>query len=392
MAKKAFENLKFRSTVTLMALKMNYILIQKDDIKSKNWGSSCAEIGVNLVAVPGSSAWMPIQLLISCFRLGRPSAVVYRYLNDYPSFFRSFFLKLVSELITVTICFLLKIRIIWFCHNVDAETTQNFPILTGFRRAMFAKFSANIFVMDSLLLRKAYEVFPMYKNKINYLCFGIDTSVEKKISVNKTFEERALMFIENAHANSDHNKLKIGFCPGTANAKSNKCIHFDLVKDLILEGEKAGIDIRMIVVGPISEYLKCNAPSVLEFINNDSRVLFVDDYIHYDNQIISKYINFYWRAYSDWSVGYTMYESCLVEKPILTFNAGFLGLAIPEYNLGAAISSDFSNIKKAFFKIDNWSYEFAKNFLEEHTWDIAANRLVCAIKEPNQLTNIAKQV
>lgn len=352
---------------------MPFILMYGSDDKSRLWAQSLKKhFGVEVIRLKRYPILSPLTILWTLATRGRPRGIVFRYLNDYPSLVKSV-LRLTSELLVVLIAKLLRIRVAWICHNVDRETSMYHPRITTLRRKIIGDAAVKVYVTDPGLLRHAERLLPEYKNKLDYVTFGRPGDGPRNLTAPSWWRDFE-SFVESSKSNlSGSVKRLIGLSFGHA---SWKTVHYEQTKRLLDAAWTSGYDLRLIILGPIREFLEKYAPDTLRELMNDRRVFLVDQYVKINEAELVKYVDFYWRAYRDYSVPYGMYCAAHYKKPVLTYDVGFLSEAVRIYSLGAVISIDFSNIRQALDAIAEWDETAAERFLESHTWEEGARRLI----------------
>ena len=353
---------------------MQYIVIQSDDIKTKKLNESTKKYGVQLISVAGSPIKIPVYLINYIVKRGKPIGVIYRYLNGYPNLFKDL-LRLISEVFSIFICRVLKIKIVWICHNLDRESIIFNEKITKIRRTLFERFSHKILVTDPLLINKAKKILPFAKDKIDYITFGgyIETPTNYE---SHRLTKLIIDFIREQN-NKNVKKPMFGLCVGNANWKT---AHFERIPKLLDKSEMIGRPIRLIVVGPLGSYYSRTNPKLIDKLKSDPRIFFYNKFISIDEDKISKYIDFYWRAYRDLSTPFTVYHSAKVKKPILAQGPGFLKEMVENYNLGATVKDNFEDLEYALNRLRDWDPRFAEEFLESHNWDIGARQLIKACR------------
>jgi len=296
---------------------LNKIIIQKNDLKSRKWAEAGTRFGLNIEAQYGSAINAPIFLLNHILIKGIPFAYIIRYLNDYPSFFKTL-LRLISELFLIFICFCFRIKLLWICHNVDKESKQYFPLITFIRRKLISVYSKKIFVMDYLLVPYAVSEFPKHNKKIDSISFGIiEGSKKGQLQTEKMIKE----FLENRKQYAYMQGLNFLslLCLGTPS--STKSIHFDNLVKLIKYSLKYNFLIAAIVGGNFKDNKRCN--TLLNGFNSSTNIFVLKEHTIFSDIFIRNQIDFYFRGYTDYSVPYTIYEAASFGKPTLALNCGF---------------------------------------------------------------------
>lgn len=346
------------------------VLMQKDDVKTRCWAEAAQGQGIIIEAAKGSPLVMPFEIIRSLFKSGRPDAVVFRYLNDYPSLFKSI-LRFVSEIISLMLCCVSRFKVIWICHNVDRETDRYHPRLSSVRRSVFAWAANSIFVLDRLLVTHAQRVFPSAHKKIDYITFG-ELNKFAQPAEGELLEDLRV-FIEGARSAAALGpRVLVGLCVGSP---AEKVVHFDLIPNLIERVSGLGYSLYFVILGPVRDYLRRRNPAVLNFLETSERIFFVGERVVIDEPGVADLVDFYWRAYSDFSVPLSLYGACTVRKPILTIDTGFLGEAVLDYGLGAVLESNLANLSEAISSILTWDPSRAEAFLRDHTWKECSHKL-----------------
>src|SRR5690625_2408729 len=219
---------------------MKYILIQSNDFKIKEIGKKLEGKGVKLIPINSSPIILPFYIILYLLKYGKPSGIIYRYLNDYPSVVKSA-IRTLSEVFGVIIALILNFKIIWICHNIDRESHMHYPFLTKFRRWIFKRFSKKILVTDPLLIKYAKKQFPKQKTKIDYITFGSYPSRNKGDKTQKTVEIIKEFVVY--HNNRSDNNL-FGFVAGNINWKTSQ---FSAIPKLIYESGRTKHNLRFIV-------------------------------------------------------------------------------------------------------------------------------------------------
>ncbi|WP_335965913.1 hypothetical protein [Galbibacter sp. PAP.153] len=338
------------------------ILIQKDDIKSKMWGNELRSMGVSVHTLRGS----PINWIFFYMKelsKDKPSAIIFRYLNDYPEFYKTI-LRFFSEIITMLLAKLLGTKIIWICHNIDRETDVHYKYISEIRRFLIKKFARTIFVMDSLLVNSAKD--QLKSSSIDFITFG---TIEKKIDIE-------LINKINQYIRSHSNNTIFGLTIGSINYKT---IHFKKIPMLIESAKKNGFDLKMIVCGPIENYLNKHESIILEYMKNSENVYFINGYVNLDERLLER-ISFVFKSNLDLSVPLSYYSTVSARIPIIAIDGTFSAKLVSTYKIGTTITEDFSNIQAVFNNINSEKFLF-DDFLLNHNWKIGAEKIRDIIKK-----------
>ena len=329
-------------------------LIQKDDIKSKMWSDKLAEYGVNLIPLKGSPIKWAYYFILFKSKINI-DFIVFRYLNDYPSIFKTL-LRLFSEVLTVIMAKLSNTKIYWICHNVDKETDDNHPKISKIRRSLLSKYSETIYVLDYLLVEEAEKEFG--HDRIKNISFGMNT--------NQIVDRDVMKEINSFLQKGDANTI-FGLTVGTINYKT---VHFAEIPKLIKESASLGIDIRIIVCGPIGRYLKMNDLPLLDFLISSEKILFIDKYVTIDESKLER-VSFVFKSNIDKSVPQSYYTSAEAKKPILSIGGTFSAKMVKYYNIGCVLNPDYSNLQNALMDLRTSEFDFDQ-FLQSHSWQFAA--------------------
>ena len=348
------------------------VIIQKDDIKSKKWAQAAYSLGINIVQQKGSPIRAPFFLFNYLLKNKKPKAYILRYLNDYPSFIKTL-IRTLSEITVIGICLILRIKIFWICHNVDKDSIRNFPRISSFRRKMIATLVKKIFVTDSLLAQSAKEILPKYGHKIDYISFGEIEGFEKGAGDNESIKflnERKEYATQNGH------HFFAVLCAGAPDAP--KSLHFHYLIKLIEDAKKNNLYLAVLVAGNWNSSI---SRKLLATFQHNSNILIFEKYTTFSSGFIKNNIDFYFRGYDDYSVPFTIYEACTLQKPILALDIGFLPRMIEFYELGVVTKENFIDIDKSLHKLSQPSKFKFKEFLEEKKWSGLGEKLVQHINE-----------
>lgn len=351
-----------------------YIIMQKNDKKALMLKSVALKYeNVDIYPVPGSAVWIPYAIIKQIYKRKKtPSALVYRYLNDYPSLIKTI-IRLFAEVIGVIICLVLKVNIVWICHNVDRESSMNYPGITCLRRKLLVNFAKVILVTDPGLMPYAKQYLNC--NKIDYITLGPARHNNSTLHFKEVLNGIKKFIDYHKSIVGKDKELLIGFCSGTINWKTAQ---FELIPILLRESALSNYHICLIVIGPLKEYYHDKNPDLLSYLQQEDKVFIYDKYLEVDEGIIASSIDFYWRSYSDLSVPLSLYNAVDLKKPMLVYGSGYLQEIIKKHSLGAVINKDFSNLEKALKLVESWDSSFGDKYLESHNWVVAAKRLVRA--------------
>lgn len=346
-----------------------YCMINDD--KTQNLKEAAIRYGINISVSPYMSILFPFFLVKSILKRCKPEAIIVRYLNDKKSFFLSL-LFFLSRQLTFSISRFFNIKIIWFCHNVDKETSEHYPYLIKKNRDYLCRYSERIFVMDELLMPLAHKQFPDCMSKIDYINFGVRKSNYRRVQ--NTDENELISTLKSLNAIKNENTI-VGFCPTNY---GKKYLHIDYSAALISSAKKEGVDLYILLVGDLKGYINSRA-DIKDEIERCSNLIIVDKFIDYDATNVANYIDFYWRGLSDQSISYSLYEAATQKKPTLALDVGFISKAVKEYQLGEVISLDMVNCLEKITSLKRWDAQHAEVFLAKNSWENAVIKLKSAL-------------
>lgn len=330
-------------------MKNPYYLIQKNDEKAKCWGRAAQEINVDLIPMSTSPIFFVFVYLKLALSRGRPSGVILRYLNDYRSFPKTL-LRFVSEISLIMFIKLFGVKLFWICHNVDKETVAFYPNISRFRRFIMSKYSSRVFVTDQLLVKHFNKHFNLVNDKCYSAGFGLPLN---KKNFDQYAVAKAEAFIkghQNAFNTNQTKKLLVTFCAGSI--ENDKYLHYNYLPWLIEKARESEYKLIAIVAGEFTNSKRCK--HILKSLSKNSNILIFEKFTEFSDAFIKTSIDFYWRAYSDISVPYTVYEAAKLGKPVMSLKSGFLQELISFYELGPVIDfcSNKEDISEALASIE----------------------------------------
>lgn len=301
-------------------------------------------------------------------RRKRVDIVVFRYLNDRRSFFRTL-ANALTEIVMVMICRLFRIKVYWIMHNVDKESIVYYPALNSLRRKVMMEFAHKIFVMDPLLKHHAMAAGAR-ESKLDWLSFGllpVSHYNEKGDDIGETLTrfKRGL-----SHNN---NKVVLGICVSSSMTKFH---HFLLANEFIERANRnaEGSVIGLILVGQFPKGSKFE--KARRQVEGNPNILHVDKNFAVEFEEIEPQIDFFYRAVNDLSVSYSVFDAAKSGKPLFTHNYGFLPEMVSKYELGFLIPDDEKDLATWLTdKLSSWDPEPGKAFLAARTWENGARKL-----------------
>lgn len=337
-----------------------YAIIQKDDVKSRCWACASSPEPIDIYPVSGSPFRFYARVVRSLFTRERPLFVIVRYLNDYPAFLKTA-ARLLVEIISLSLCWVFSVRVVWICHNLDRETKAHFQFISRIRRTFITRIAYRILLTDEVLIDYAAQS-GVPREKVRAISFGAPPPIQSLATPERRPEERIKRWLD-----EEPGRINI-FVGGTYEEKT---LHFALVPRLCQEATQAGLRLNVVVCCaslPTSirnEIVRSSSPF--------ARVLIVSERFQFDEKRLLPAFDYNLKVYGDFSTPYSIYASALYKLPLLTFGGGIVADFVTRYSLGVALPSiaSISSLRR-----DMPSFK-PKEFLESHTW----SSLKCALLE-----------
>lgn len=350
------------------------ILFSIEDFKTQFWGRELSKYNCEIVH-NGKKIYSPIIIIISGFFQGRKiHGFVFRYLNDNESLYEStlFFLR---DFLTIFVCKILGVKIIWLMHNIDEETHHNHPILSRIRRKMVGLASNKIFVTDPNLVEVA-ERYGIKKKKLDWTCFGEIKRGELN-QKNVELKEKIVCFKELLMRLGNSNII-IGLCVSEPAKKKNHYLRADSIIGKCEEDDDYCVGLVMIGNYPEGREFE----SAKERMTTTPYILLIEESFSVNEEFISEQIDFFYRGLTDQSVAYTLYVAAGLGKPMIVQNTGALPLIVDRENLGYVIDDkETGTPDKIVSYIQSWNPDYTQPFLKERSWEIGAKKLLQAIQK-----------
>lgn len=342
-----------------------YALIQDDDVKSQEIARHISDI--DLYRMKGSPIKIPVYIISQILkRKKRPKAIILRYLNDSESFIKSF-IRFITDMITVIMAKIMRVKLIWICHNVDKESKEYYPFLVKIRRRIVSLLSERILVTDKYLMKHASRFLKVDQSKVNFITFGMSNTLTN-LDIDDDVHKKIIHFIGSENEKNTY----VGFSIGNPNPKVLHPFYTDM---FIKKGAEYGVNIKIVLGGPLSGFIKKYDFNTYKKLLSNPNVLFLDGNIKLNESYISQFIDFYWRVYDDYSVPFTVYNAAHLKKPILTMNKGFLKEMILGYDLGCVLENDMSNLLDTMNLLNKDRTKKFNEFVETHNWSVGAKQL-----------------
>lgn len=354
------------------------ILMQKREIKSISWSAAAAEQDLGeLIPIAGSAMFIPFVLIKYIITFRKPKAIIFRYLNDYPSALKSF-IRMCTDLVAISIAFFAKVKVVWICHNVDRESQENYRLLTAIRRSALKKVSKKVVLMDELLIEPALTMLKLPRSTFVAACFG-KTSPDvvyneypvniKTPAVRKITTELESWYRRQAKESG----MLTGLWIGTPEKKIISGLKYMAM--LHDHAAQQICSLRFIVVGPIGKWLQQVDPNTMHILKNAPGICFIDQNIVIPYTQWPALCDFVWKPCSDWSVNITVYNAAAAYLPIAGFKGSFMGQFIDHYGLGATIEPKSFELNDFMSQLKKWNNANAELFLQEKTWQKGAKAI-----------------
>ena len=308
-------------------MKSPQVFIQGNDMKSRNWGA--------YFAYPMSHMTTWRHMLKALLHLRRSDIVILRYQNNP----KKLTATLAETLLLILFVFkarLLGSALIWICHNVDRDTSDDFMVIQKFRRGLLMRWATLVLVLDPLFL----DHLPR-KKKVRAISFG--AKIDGEIS------DDNMTRIMNFAAGFDKVILIAGQDGGKYKA-------FASIPELYNIFAAQGLSVGIIAAGISPE--RCFEASV------EACVLRILEKNICESEL-TDVVNFIYRENDDISVPFTLYAAATAHIPILTRKSNILAQIVERENIGLCLGSDLRS---------NPEYDFSE-FLKRHQWSSLAKVL-----------------
>lgn len=342
------------------------VVVQKYDEKSVRWRDALPNSeGASLILCKGSPIAMPYHLLAAVCKYRGSKAVCFRYLNDYNSLVKSL-ARVLSESLSLVICFLLNVRVLWICHNVDQETVAYYPRISEFRRRLFKLMSSKIYVTDELLIPHARRLLGVPDAKLDYVTFGetIETGQKQLEKAGPVVEELSKWY---EALKIEDPEVQVGLWIGTYADKKLS----GLRRMYEMAASSNSTKIGFVIVGNVMEQLSRSDKVAYEGIIRNSRIYVINRNVPLPNTVWPRFCDFVWKPMDDYSIGFTVYKALSVGLPTLVENGTFASEFLNYYRIGYGTSAGDHEVARINKFLRDWAaqgkIEKAK-FFESHTW------------------------
>lgn len=351
------------------------ILFYTDDFKTDQWGSELEKNGCEVVPNAkeqlkyfSNILWHARIILKQFFKGERVHVFVFRYLNDNKHL-RVTLEYLIRDLLTIILCKLTNIKILWILHNIDKETIVHFPLICKIRRAMVSFASKRVLVTDPLLMNHALE-HGIKKSRLDWTCFGIppkNVLDERNIKLRKQIVD-----FKNSFRKEGIRHVALGLCVSEEAKKKVHYLYADSIVGKCKEREDACVVLVMIGKYPAGEEFQ----KAKQRINDSPYILYFDESFPVNEPYIADHIDFFYRSMTDYSIAYTLYVACDVGKPVFTQDFGALPEIIEQENIGFTLNGSPHTHSKIITSLESWSSGGSNTFLAQRNWKTGAERLL----------------
>jgi hypothetical protein len=345
-------------------------LISGRDYKVMQWVKNSPE--QNLVAIKGSRLQFGIKVIKQTFfSKASELTVIQRYLNDYPSYFKSLLL-VISDIFYINYLRLRGIELWWLCHNIDKESHNNYPRIIQYRRHLVLNYATNVLVTDPLLEKYARLLFRKYNINVKSVCFG---PYDHDLSIH-AYPKQATVPIgdvlsyESIGASELFKILRqqktpmnyIGYCAGGTLAKKK---YLQFLPNLIKKSIEQELDLTVLVISN----LKRPMDTVLyDYLVSSPHIVFVNSLMDIDLLELASHIDFYWTGYNDISIPYSIHAASTTHVPTISLDMGVIPLILKNYQIGFTVKNDLSNLTEVFKHMNQDKFGFAE-FTATHQWN-----------------------
>jgi len=344
------------------------VLFAIDDFKTLCWSRYFDQ--ARCCAVNPGPGFFPrlLQLLPGLVGRRRVDVFVFRYLNDSRCALKSLLL-VVREALTIFICRLSGVRVIWLLHNIDRETVCYYPRLTRLRRTLVHVASERILVTDPNLVEVAAR-HGIRAGKLDWICFGAPFR-EPPDTVNQTLKQHIAAFRSALH-NAGAKQVLLGLC---VSAPAVKKTHFlDAVTVVGRTGRSPGATVALVMIGTFPQDPEFDRAR--QEILASPYIMLIEEAIAVNEYYIADEIDFFYRSMNDQSVAYTSYVASALEKPLFTQARGALAMMVERERLGFVIPRDESDVPGFIAgSMQRWQPRGGRDFLATRNWETGADRL-----------------
>ncbi|MFY0593582.1 hypothetical protein [Roseivirga sp.] len=345
-------------------------LIRGNDFKARQWAKNAPNSDIHWIN--GARLLFGFKVIAQSWRLKSKSViVVQRYLNDYPSYWKSFML-VVTDLVYLSYLKMRGIELWWLCHNIDQESEVNHSKFIRWRRHLALSSAKKILVTDPFFIKYASLLFRKYKVPIDAVCFGdysnqmdihaSNLKVTKPLSEPLSFKSIGFSDLLKLLKEQRNSSEFIGYCGGGVLPKKK---YLESVPELIEKSAEEGITLKLLVLSNLSE--KKN-PRLYRYLLKSPHVIFINSLMDLDLHAIAPYVDFYWTGYDDISMPFSIHAANTTGVPSISLNVGIIPLLLRHYQIGFTLAKDLSNLKETLLILKRYDFKHME-FLKQHEWN-----------------------
>ena len=347
-------------------------LINGPDFKATQW-QKVAPNTLHLELFKGSRILFGLKVIQrSFFVKSKNVVVIQRYLNDYPSLFKSLLLTTIDILYVVYLR-IRKIQLYWICHNIDRESINNFRVLVDLRRWLMIQSASRILVLDPFFVKYARLLFRNFQGEISAITFG---PYERRIEIHTPSTKETLrnpngpQSFYSVEGNYLYEALESFGSPNSivgyfAGRNAEKKTSLANIPRLLQTSRQQGIPLKLIIISDLSA---SENTKLYDFLVASEEIFFINEVMSLDLFAVARYIDFYWLGYNDISIPYSVYTAASTQVPIISTNDGILPLILRHYNMGMTLRNDFSNLSNCIQRLKKTEFSY-EAFLQTHRWE-----------------------
>lgn len=322
-----------------------------------NWSRSLFKYGVNSVPISKDRTVLLFTVLWYWITGHTPQALIFRYLNDYESLFKTL-VQLTLEVVIVYFCKITGIEMLWICHNIKASSVKNHKRIVQYRKRLMLRSCEKVLFTHKCFVEVGCRNLRIDRNRADWTCFGKLDMASGRLDQNVI---RALSFTRTVY---DSRSACIGIWPGHLEEKN--LTSFRLAINL----SKCERRIAILVVGDL-DYLD---KSTKRRISSMTNVLLIDDFVNLHDRLLEN-VDFFVKGTNDLSIPLTLFHAMSAEKPLVVPSSSYLSKIVNSYNIGASTSASDPECKKVLNLVRNWDASNSKNFLETYSWEVGAKKI-----------------
>lgn len=338
------------------------------DTKTRYWGEILrSEYGIGVCELSSHPFFHWLEVLCVAIKDRSRPVYVFRYLGDYPDFFRTV-LRCFSDVLCIAVCFVLRGHVRWIVHNVDRETYMHHPGVLRFRRRIIGWASRKVYVTDDFLLPLARSTLQLGREKLGVVTFGSEEAVAHPgFSYNVAKALKAASWAPKAAP-------LIGLC---ASAVADKCHHFYALEALLDDLNAESLQVVMVVVCDTRSAKSQRFKALFTSLSGRDDVILFPNGGSISEVYLKGTIDFIYRSLTDQSIPYTLYNAASSRIPVLTHDVGLTAEIVRSCGIGVVWedlhAKSRSELEHALAGCEEFKFE---EFLATRSWRRGAAALV----------------